>query len=211
MRWCWRDGAVLASFCPRPRRSMATPKCRRKRRSTGATSIRWDRAACTTRRSGSPRRSRSPAPSVGGSLAGIVRIFNTYGPGMNPNDGRIVSTFTGQALRGEPITVHGDGDQTRSLCHVDDTVQGLMLMAVSDHCGPINLGNPDERTVREIAELIRDLAGSSSALTFGEPVADDPRRRCPDISRAGDLSGWKPRVPLEAGLAETIDWYRTHY
>jgi dTDP-glucose 4,6-dehydratase len=145
-----------------------------------------------------------------GVSAGIVRIFNTYGPGMNPYDGRIVSTFARQALGNEAITVHGDGSQTRSLCHVSDTVRGILLMAASEHRGPINLGSPDERTVRELAELIRDLSGSSSRLAFGDAWPDDPKRRCPDISQARALLGWQPRVSLSEGLADTIDWYRTH-
>lgn len=139
---------------------------------------------------------------------GIVRIFNVYGPGMDPYDGRIVSTFARQALAGEPITVHGDGAQTRSLCYVSDTVRGLLLMAVSSHRGPVNLGNPDERSVRELAERIRRAAGSTVEFTFGPAMPEEPRRRCPDISLARRLLDWEPRVGLDTGLAETVAWYR---
>jgi len=141
--------------------------------------------------------------------AGIVRIFNTFGPGMSRDDGRIVSTFINQALEGEPITVHGDGSQTRSLCHVSDTVRGLLLMAASDQRGPINLGNPDERSVRELAELICETVGSSSQLSYGPAWPDDPRQRCPEITLARELLGWQPKVSLADGLADTIAYYRT--
>ena len=139
--------------------------------------------------------------------AGIVRIFNTYGPRMRADDGRVVPTFIRQALAGEPLTVTGDGAQTRSLCYVDDTVAGLLAMADSAHAGPVNLGAPDELTVRELAELIVEITGSPSQLEFVPLPEDDPRTRCPDISRAGMLLDWKPQTSLKDGLRRTIDWF----
>jgi dTDP-glucose 4,6-dehydratase len=139
---------------------------------------------------------------------GVARIFNTYGPRMRADDGRIVPTFCSQALAGEPITVNGDGQQTRSLCYVDDTVEGLIALAKSDCTGPVNIGNPHEVSVLHIAELIRDLAGSSSPIHFLPASEDDPQRRCPDITLAHDQLGWQPRVPYREGLAVTVDWFR---
>jgi nucleoside-diphosphate-sugar epimerase len=134
----------------------------------------------------------------------IVRIFNTYGPRMRPNDGRAVPNFVVQALRGDPITVHGDGSQTRSLCYVDDLIEGIWRMLGSGTTGPVNLGNPNEVTVLELAELIRSLAGSRSEIVFvGRPV-DDPEVRCPDITLAKAELGWEPAVPLSEGLRRTI-------
>jgi dTDP-glucose 4,6-dehydratase len=134
----------------------------------------------------------------------IVRIFNTYGPRMRPNDGRAVPNFIVQALRGDPITVHGDGSQTRSLCYVDDLIEGIWRMLGSGTTGPVNLGNPNEVTVLELAELIRTLAGSRSEIVFvGRPV-DDPEVRCPDITLAKAELGWEPAVPLSEGLRRTI-------
>ena len=141
---------------------------------------------------------------------GVARIFNTYGPHMRADDGRAVPTFCRQALNGEPMTVSGNGDQTRSLCYVDDTIAGLLSLAVSDFEGPVNIGNPEELTVLRIAELIRDLAGSDSPIEFTPAVTDDPRRRCPDITRARDRLGWAPVISYTKGLAATVDWFRAN-
>jgi UDP-glucuronate decarboxylase len=139
----------------------------------------------------------------------VMRIFNTYGPRMHPNDGRVVSNFIVQALTGEPITLYGDGQQTRSFCYVDDLVAGMMaLMDTSaDVTGPINIGNPVEFTMRELAELVRELLGSSVELVHRPLPQDDPRQRQPDISQAKDKLSWEPRVPLKEGLAKTIAYF----
>ena len=139
----------------------------------------------------------------------VARIFNTYGPRMHPNDGRVVSNFIVQALKGEPITIYGNGEQTRAFCFVDDLIEGfLRLMAASDDVtGPINIGNPVETTVRELAETIIDLIGSRSKLETRPLPIDDPVQRCPDISRARNLLDWEPRVPLETGLKRTIAYF----
>jgi len=136
----------------------------------------------------------------------VVRIFNTYGPRMHPNDGRVVSNFVVQALRGESISVYGDGSQTRSFCYVDDLVEGLVrVMATGDDVtGPINLGNPHEVAVADLAKKVIELSGSESSVVFRPLPLDDPRRRRPDISLAQKLVGWNPEVPLEVGLRETI-------
>jgi len=140
----------------------------------------------------------------------VARIFNTYGPRMHPNDGRVVGNFAVQAIRGEPITIYGDGSQTRAFCFVDDLVDGLMRFMDADEAGPgpINLGNPVEVSVRELAERIVRLAGSRSELVFRPLPADDPKQRCPDIGRAAERLGWQPRTDLEAGLARTIAYFR---
>ena len=140
----------------------------------------------------------------------VARIFNTYGPHMHPADGRVVSNFIVQALRGEPLTLCGDGRQTRSFCYVSDTVEALMrLMATpDDFAGPVNIGNPEERRVREIAELVLSLTGAGSAIESVPLPDDDPRQRCPDITLARQVLGWTPSVPLRRGLVETIDWFR---
>ncbi len=140
----------------------------------------------------------------------VARIFNTYGPRMHPNDGRVVSNFILQALRGEPVTVYGDGSQTRAFCYVDDMVDGcLKLMATSDEVtGPVNLGNPDEVSVGELAEKVIALTGSKSKITYQSLPTDDPTQRCPDISLAHRLLGWKPKISLEGGLKKTIDYFR---
>jgi dTDP-glucose 4,6-dehydratase len=143
-----------------------------------------------------------------GVSTGVARIFNTYGPRMRADDGRAVPTFCRQALGGEPITVSGDGRQTRSLCHVDDTVEGLLALALSDFTGPVNIGNPDELTVLRIAELIRELSGSTSPVEFVPAVTDDPQRRCPDITVARERLGWAPAIGYADGLADTVDWFR---
>ncbi|MFS0897921.1 UDP-glucuronic acid decarboxylase family protein [Mycolicibacterium litorale] len=144
-----------------------------------------------------------------GTDVGVARIFNTYGPRMRSHDGRMVPTFIRQALAGEPITVTGTGRQTRSLCYVDDTVEGLLALARSGYPGPVNIGNPHEVTVQHVAELIRDLAGADSAVEFVAAVEDDPQRRCPDIAVAREHLGWEPRVPYRDGLARTIEWFRS--
>jgi dTDP-glucose 4,6-dehydratase len=131
---------------------------------------------------------------------GIVRIFNTYGPRMRSDDGRMIPTFFRQALAGEALTVHGDGSQTRSLCYVDDLVRGLLAMAESTEPGPVNLGNPEEVTVLDVAQRVIDVTGSSSRVRHVEPMTDDPRRRCPDIGLAQRLLGWHPEVSLRDGL-----------
>ncbi|MGD3110922.1 NAD-dependent epimerase/dehydratase family protein [Streptomyces sp. YGL11-2] len=135
---------------------------------------------------------------------GIVRIFNTYGPRMRPDDGRAVPTFIRQALAGAPITVAGDGSQTRSLCYVDDIVSGILAMAASDRHEPVNLGNPHEITMLELAQEIRNLCGSTSPIGFGPRPIDDPQRRCPDITTARNELHWAPRVQLHDGLTRTI-------
>jgi UDP-glucuronate decarboxylase len=140
----------------------------------------------------------------------VVRIFNTYGPRMQPDDGRVISNFVVQALRGEDITVYGDGSQTRSFCYVDDLVAGLMkAMAMpADFSGPVNLGNPDMMTVKDLAELVREMTGSKSKIVFRELPADDPRRRQPDITLARQALGWAPAVDLRRGLEATIAYFR---
>jgi dTDP-glucose 4,6-dehydratase len=138
---------------------------------------------------------------------GIVRIFNTYGPRMRPDDGRMVSSFIDQALRAAPLTVFGDGSQTRSLCYIDDLVRGMVAMLDSAEPGPINLGNPVELSVRETAELVRELVGSPSQIELHPLPEDEARRRQPDISLARGRLGWDPEVPLQEGLAQTIAWH----
>ena len=141
--------------------------------------------------------------------AKVVRIFNTYGPRMHPNDGRVVSNFIVQALKGEDITLYGDGGQTRSFCYVDDLVDGLMRMMATgpDEAGPINLGNPGEFTIRQLAELVIELTGARSKLVFRPLPSDDPKQRQPDISRAEAALGWRPQVALRDGLARTIAYF----
>lgn len=141
----------------------------------------------------------------------IVRIFNTYGPRMHPFDGRVVSNFIRQALANHNITIYGDGSQTRSFCYVDDLVSGIISMmdGPSDFIGPVNLGNPGEFTIRELAELTLELTKSKSQLVFQPLPADDPTRRRPDITLAHSKLGWESRVPLREGLAKTIEWFKT--
>jgi len=140
----------------------------------------------------------------------IVRIFNTYGPGMHPFDGRVVSNFIRQALAGEDITIFGDGAQSRSFCYRDDLVEGLvrMMNGPEDFIGPVNLGNPDEFTIQELAEVIIELTGSKSQLVHRPLPADDPTRRRPDITLAREKLSWTPAVPLREGLAQTIKWFQ---
>ena len=141
----------------------------------------------------------------------IVRIFNTYGPRMHPYDGRVVSNFIRQALHGEPITLFGDGSQTRSFCYRDDLVEAMMRMMNrdGDFVGPVNVGNPGEFTIRELAEKVITLCDSPSRLEYQPLPADDPTRRRPDITLAKEKLGWEPRVSLEEGLRATIDWFRS--
>jgi dTDP-glucose 4,6-dehydratase len=141
--------------------------------------------------------------------AAIVRIFNTYGPRMRPDDGRVIPSFITQALAGEPLTIHGDGSQTRSLCYVDDLVRGLIMLLESGEYGPINLGTEYELTVREMAEIILRLTGSKSAIEFTDRPSDDPERRRPDLTAARELLGYEPQVHYEAGLKATIDDFAT--
>ena len=140
--------------------------------------------------------------------AGIVRIFNTYGPRMRPHDGRAIPTFIRQALADEPLTVAGDGLQTRSVCFVGDLVRGILAFAATDEPGPVNLGNPDEMTVLDIARDVIAATGSGSTVVHVERPVDDPHVRRPDTTRARTLLGWEPRVPWQEGLALTVDWFR---
>jgi dTDP-glucose 4,6-dehydratase len=141
----------------------------------------------------------------------IVRIFNTFGPRMRPNDGRAIPTFIRQALNGESITVAGDGSQTRSVCYVDDLVEGIVRVLHSDLGGPVNLGNPHEMSVLELAQWVRELIGSASPIEFVARPRDDPTVRQPDISYARTALGWEPRVPVEDGLKQTIEWFRERH
>ena len=142
--------------------------------------------------------------------AKIVRIFNTYGPRMRLKDGRVVPAFISQALRGEPLTVFGDGNQTRSFCYVSDLIDGIFKLSVSEQSGPINVGNPIERTMLEFASEILKATGSSSEIIHVPlPTADDPKQRRPDITKARTLLGWEPRIPLEEGLKDTIAYFQT--
>ena len=139
----------------------------------------------------------------------LVRIFNTYGPRMHPNDGRVVSNFIIQALEGEDITIYGDGSQTRSFCYVDDTVDGIIRMMNTPRgiTGPLNLGNPNEISILDLARLIIDLTGSRSRIVFKPLPQDDPRRRCPDITLAREKLGWKPKIDLMTGLKKTVEYF----
>jgi len=140
----------------------------------------------------------------------VIRIFNTYGPRMHPNDGRVVSNFIVQALKGEDISIYGDGQQTRSFCYVDDLIEAMLLMMASpaDFTGPVNIGNPTEFTMLQLAETVLRLTASTSKLVFKPLPQDDPRQRKPDISLANKVLGWQPRVSLDDGLKETIAYFR---
>lgn len=138
----------------------------------------------------------------------IVRIFNTYGPRMRPHDGRVVSNFIVQALRGEPLTMYGDGSQTRSFCYVDDEVDGIYRLFMQGDAQPTNIGNPHEFSVRQLAEIVRELTGSQSPLAFKKLPEDDPKVRQPDITRARTMLGWEPRVELREGVRRTIEYFR---
>ena len=139
---------------------------------------------------------------------GVVRIFNTYGPRLDKDDGRVVSNFVCQAMRGENLTVYGDGTQTRSFCYVDDEIDGFLRLLDSDLTGPVNIGNPNEFTMLELAQLVLELTGSSSGIEFRPLPADDPLQRRPDISQARTLLGWEPQIELREGLGRTIEWFR---
>jgi len=138
----------------------------------------------------------------------IVRIFNTYGPMMRTNDGRAVPNFLLQALQNQPLTVYGDGSQTRSLCYVDDLIEGIVRLLATDYAEPVNLGTDDEVTMLQLATRIRDLSGSKSEIAFKPLPEDDPKQRRPDLTRARKLLGWEPRTSLDAGLATTIAYFR---
>jgi UDP-glucuronate decarboxylase len=139
----------------------------------------------------------------------VIRIFNTYGPRMHPNDGRVVSNFIVQALKGEPITLFGTGSQTRSFCFVDDLVKGMIAMMDQDEIvGPVNLGNPGEFTILELATMVKELTGSKSEIVFRPLPQDDPVRRRPDITLAKEKLGWEPTIPLREGLVPTIAYFR---
>ncbi len=137
----------------------------------------------------------------------VVRIFNTYGPRMRPDDGRVVSNFIVQALRGEPLTIYGDGQQTRSFCFVDDEIRGLIALLDSEEHDPVNIGNPTEFTVRELADIVIDIVGSSSVLEMHPLPVDDPVMRCPDIGRAREILGWEPEISLRDGVQLTVDHF----
>jgi len=138
----------------------------------------------------------------------IVRIFNTYGPRMRPRDGRVVSNFIVQALAGEPLTMYGDGSQSRSFCYVSDEVNGIYRLFMQGDADPTNVGNPDEFTVRELADIVLELTGSQSRIVSKPLPTDDPRVRRPDITRARETLGWSPKVPLREGLKRTIEWFQ---
>ncbi|ODU69887.1 MAG: NAD-dependent dehydratase [Novosphingobium sp. SCN 66-18] len=142
-------------------------------------------------------------------IAKVVRIFNTYGPRMHPHDGRVVSNFIMQALTNQDITIYGDGKQTRSFCYVDDLIEVIirMMASPSDFTGPVNIGNPGEFTMIELAEMVIDLTNSKSKLVFCDLPADDPKQRRPDISRAKEKLDWEPKIPLKEGLVKTIDYF----
>jgi len=142
---------------------------------------------------------------------GIVRIFNTYGPRLDPDDGRVVSTIIMQAIVNHDVTIHGDGSQTRSFCYVDDLIRGIIALADSGEVGPINLGNNIEITVSKLAEMVIKLCGSKSKVVFTQAMEDDPQQRCPDLAQAKDKLGWEPQVPVEDGLKKTIEWFKQNH
>jgi dTDP-glucose 4,6-dehydratase len=141
---------------------------------------------------------------------GIVRIFNTYGPRMRQDDGRVVPNFVQQALQGEPLTIYGDGSQTRSFCYVDDLIEGIHRLLLSEEHLPVNIGNPEEMTILEFAEVINRIVGSNAGIIYKPSlfVGDDPKKRRPDISRAKQLLDWLPKVPLEEGIRLTIPYFK---
>lgn len=140
----------------------------------------------------------------------IVRIFNTYGPRMRLNDGRVVPNFIGQALRGEPLTVYGDGSQTRSFCFVSDLIEGIYRLLMSDETDPVNIGNPTETTILEFAQKINELTGNKGGIAIKPLPTDDPKQRQPNISKAQRLLGWQPKVDLDQGMTQTITWFAEH-
>jgi dTDP-glucose 4,6-dehydratase len=139
----------------------------------------------------------------------IVRIFNTYGPKMRLNDGRALPAFVGQALRGEDITVFGDGSQTRSFCYVDDLIEGIYRLLMSDHAQPVNIGNPDEITIRDFAEEVVKLTGTASKVIYTDLPVDDPKQRQPDITKAKEILGWQPKVSRSEGLKKTLEYFKS--
>ena len=143
-----------------------------------------------------------------GLSTAIVRIFNTYGPFMQPDDGRVVTNFLNQALDGAPLTIYGDGSQTRSFCYVDDLVEGLLAMLDSRERGPVNLGNPQEVTIRELVETVREITGKTCEIAYRPLPGDDPTRRCPDITKAKTLLHWQPHTDLRTGLQSTWEWFQ---
>jgi len=140
----------------------------------------------------------------------LVRIFNTYGPRLHPGDGRVISNFMMQALRGEALTIYGDGKQTRSFCYVDDLIEGIVRLSRSEERLPVNLGNPEEYTIQECAQAVLEATGSRSELRYVELPVDDPMRRRPDISKARTLLGWEPRVGLREGLVKSLEFFKSH-
>jgi dTDP-glucose 4,6-dehydratase len=138
----------------------------------------------------------------------IVRIFNTYGPRMRLRDGRVVPNFVSQALRREPLTVYGDGRQTRSFCYVSDLIEGIYRLLMSDEVEPVNIGNPTEMTILEFATLINELTGNPAGIRFEPLPKDDPKQRQPDISKARRVLGWEPKVDLRTGMTQTVEWFK---
>jgi dTDP-glucose 4,6-dehydratase len=136
-----------------------------------------------------------------------VRIFNTYGPRLRANDGRVISNFVSQALSGEDITIYGSGLQTRSFCYVSDEIEGILRLSRSKEIDPVNIGNPNEFTILECVQLVLEVTGSSSKLRFEPAVIDDPKQRCPDISKAQKLLGWSPAISLKEGLQKSLDYF----
>lgn len=146
---------------------------------------------------------------VSGLNLGIVRIFNTYGPRLDPDDGRVVSTLISQAVSNQDLTVHGDGKQSRSFCYVDDLIRGVIALADSNEIGPINLGNDKEISVLELANLVLKINQSSNKITFTQAMDDDPQQRCPDLTLAKSKLNWSPTISVEDGLSRTIDWFKS--
>lgn len=146
---------------------------------------------------------------VSGLNLGIVRIFNTYGPRLDPDDGRVVSTLISQAVSNQDLTVHGDGKQSRSFCYVDDLIRGVIALADSNEIGPINLGNDKEISVLELANLVLKINQSSNKITFTQAMDDDPQQRCPDLTLANSKLNWSPTISIEDGLSRTIDWFKS--
>ena len=140
----------------------------------------------------------------------LVRIFNTYGPRLHPSDGRVISNFMMQALRGEPLTVYGDGGQTRSFCYVDDLIEGILRLSRSEEHLPVNIGNPVEFTILECAQAVLEVTHSTSELLFGALPEDDPTRRCPDITKARELLDWEPKINLKQGLERSLEFFKSH-
>lgn len=140
----------------------------------------------------------------------LVRIFNTYGPRLHPSDGRVISNFMMQALKGEPLTIYGDGSQTRSFCYVDDLIDGIVRLAASEEHLPVNIGNPAEFTILECAQAVLEVTGAKSKLVFEALPVDDPTRRCPDITKARKILGWEPKVQLREGLVRSLDFFQNN-